>query len=126
MGRMDGGTQAGIAQGGVNVSHGQRQRLSIARAVCREPEIYLFDDSFSALDYQTDRRLREALEHSAHGATRLIVAQCIGTIRHADKIIVLEDGRIAGMGTHEELLGACRTYQEIARSQLSEEEMKHA
>ena len=126
MGRMDGGTQAGIAQGGVNVSHGQRQRLSIARAVCREPEIYLFDDSFSALDYQTDRRLREALEHSAHGATRLIVAQCIGTICHADKIIVLEDGRIAGMGTHEELLGACRTYQEIARSQLSEEEMKHA
>ena len=126
MGRMDGGTQAGIAQGGVNVSHGQRQRLSIARAVCREPEIYLFDDSFSALDYQTDRRLREALEHSAHGATRLIVAQCIGTIRHADKIIVLEDGRIAGMGTHEELLGTCRTYQEIARSQLSEEEMKHA
>ena len=123
---MDGGTQAGIAQGGVNVSRGQRQRLSIARAVCREPEIYLFDDSFSALDYQTDRRLREALEHSAHGATRLIVAQCIGTIRHADKIIVLEDGRIAGMGTHEELLGACRTYQEIARSQLSEEEMKHA
>lgn len=123
---MDGGTQAGIAQGGVNVSHGQRQRLSIARAVCREPEIYLFDDSFSALDYQTDRRLREALEHSAHGATRLIVAQCIGTIRHADKIIVLEDGRIAGMGTHEELLGTCRTYQEIARSQLSEEEMKHA
>ena len=126
VGRMDGGTQAGIAQGGVNVSRGQRQRLSIARAVCREPEIYLFDDSFSALDYQTDRRLREALEHSAHGATRLIVAQCIGTIRHADKIIVLEDGRIAGMGTHEELLGACRTYQEIARSQLSEEEMKHA
>ena len=126
VGRMDGGTQAGIAQGGVNVSGGQRQRLSIARAVCREPEIYLFDDSFSALDYQTDRRLREALEHSAHGATRLIVAQCIGTIRHADKIIVLEDGRIAGMGTHEELLGTCRTYQEIARSQLSEEEMKHA
>ena len=123
---MDGGTQAGIAQGGVNVSRGQRQRLSIARAVCREPEIYLFDDSFSALDYQTDRRLREALEHSAHGATRLIVAQCIGPIRHADKIIVLEDGRIAGMGTHEELLGTCRTYQEIARSQLSEEEMKHA
>ena len=123
---MDGGTQAGIAQGGVNVSGGQRQRLSIARAVCREPEIYLFDDSFSALDYQTDRRLREALERSAHGATRLIVAQCIGTIRHADKIIVLEDGRIAGMGTHEELLGTCRTYQEIARSQLSEEEMKHA
>ena len=126
MGRMDGGTQAGIAQGGVNVSRGQRQRLSIARAVCREPEIYLFDDSFSALDYQTDRRLREALEHSAHGATRLIVAQRIGTIRRADKIIVLEDGHVADMGTHEELLGACRTYQEIARSQLSEEEMKHA
>lgn len=123
MGRMDGGTQAGIAQGGVNVSHGQRQRLSIARAVCREPEIYLFDDSFSALDYQTDRRLREALEHSAHGATRLIVAQRIGTIRHADKIVVLDEGRAVGIGTHEELMKTCPVYREIAMSQLSAEEL---
>ena len=120
---MDGGTQAGIAQGGVNVSHGQRQRLSIARAVCREPEIYLFDDSFSALDYQTDRRLREALEHSAHGATRLIVAQRIGTIMSADRIVVLDEGRVVGIGTHRELLKSCEVYRQIALSQLSEEEL---
>lgn len=123
--RMTGGVRAKISQGGVNVSGGQRQRLSIARAVCKQPEIYIFDDSFSALDYKTDRLLRKALEERAKDATKLIVAQRIGTIRHADKIIVLEDGEIAGMGTHAELLKSCRVYQEIARSQMSEEELKH-
>ena len=124
--RMNGGIQAEIAQGGVNVSGGQRQRLSIARAVCKKPEIYIFDDSFSALDYQTDRLLRQALEREAKDATKLIVAQRIGTIRHADQIIVLENGTIAGMGTHEELLKTCGVYQEIARSQMSEEELQDA
>ena len=124
--RMNGGIQAEIAQGGVNVSGGQRQRLSIARAVCKKPEIYIFDDSFSALDYQTDRLLRQALEREAKDATKLIVAQRIGTIRHADQIIVLENGNIAGMGTHEELLKTCGVYQEIARSQMSEEELQDA
>lgn len=124
--RMNGGIQAEIAQGGVNVSGGQRQRLSIARAVCKKSEIYIFDDSFSALDYQTDRLLRQALEREAKDATKLIVTQRIGTIRHADKIIVLEDGKIAGMGTHAELLKTCRVYQEIARSQMSEEELQDA
>ena len=124
--RMNGGIQAEIAQGGVNVSGGQRQRLSIARAVCKKPEIYIFDDSFSALDYQTDRQLRQALEREAKDATKLIVAQRIGTIRHADQIIVLENGTIAGMGTHEELLKTCGVYQEIARSQMSEEELQDA
>lgn len=123
--RMTGGTDGEIAQGGVNVSGGQRQRLSIARAVCKDPEIYIFDDSFSALDYKTDRRLRQELERCAEEATKLIVAQRIGTIRHADKIIVLADGKIAGMGTHTELLESCRDYQEIARSQMSEEELRH-
>lgn len=124
--RMNGSIQAEIAQGGVNVSGGQRQRLSIARAVCKKPEIYIFDDSFSALDYQTDRLLRQALEREAKNATKLIVAQRIGTIRHADQIIVLEDGKIAGMGTHAELLKTCKVYQEIARSQMSEEELQDA
>ena len=124
--RMNGGIQAEIAQGGVNVSGGQRQRLSIARAVCKKPEIYIFDDSFSALDYQTDRLLRQALEREAKDATKLIVAQRIGTIRHADQIIVLENGNIAGMGTHEELLKTCGVYQEIARSQMSKEELQDA
>lgn len=112
--------------GGVNVSGGQRQRLSIARAVCKDPEIYIFDDSFSALDYKTDRMLRRELERCAREATKLIVAQRIGTICHADKIIVLVDGKIAGMGTHDELIGSCQVYQEIARSQMSEEELRHA
>ena len=124
--RMNGCIQAEIAQGGVNVSGGQRQRLSIARAVCKKPEIYIFDDSFSALDYQTDRLLRQALEREAKNATTLIVAQRIGTIRHADQIIVLEDGKIAGMGTHAELLKTCKVYQEIARSQMSKEELQDA
>lgn len=125
MGRMSGGLDARVARGGVNVSGGQRQRLSIARAVCKKPGVYIFDDSFSALDYQTDRLLRQALEERSAGATKLIVAQRIGTIRHADQIIVLEDGRIAGRGTHGELLKTCPAYQEIARSQLTEEELAH-
>lgn len=124
--RMAGGVNGEIAQGGVNVSGGQRQRLSIARAVCKDPEIYIFDDSFSALDYKTDRMLRRELERCAREATKLIVAQRIGTICHADKIIVLVDGKIAGMGTHDELMGSCQVYQEIARSQMSEEELRHA
>lgn len=124
--KMAGGTDGEIAQGGVNVSGGQRQRLSIARAVCKDPEIYIFDDSFSALDYKTDRLLRQELERCAKEATKLIVAQRIGTIRHADNIIVLSDGKIAGMGTHAELLKSCRVYQEIARFQMSEEELRHA
>lgn len=124
--KMDGQYEAHIAQGGTNVSGGQKQRLSIARAICRKAEIYIFDDTFSALDYKTDRTLRKALNDRLSQATKIIVAQRIGTIRNADKIIVLDGGRIAGMGTHDELLKTCRTYQEIARSQLSEEELKHA
>lgn len=120
-----GGPDARIAQGGLNVSGGQRQRLSIARAVCKKPGIYIFDDSFSALDYKTDRLLRQALGEQSADATKLIVAQRIGTIRNADQIIVLEDGRIAGCGTHGELLKTCPAYQEIARSQLTEEELAH-
>lgn len=123
--RMSGGLDVRIARGGVNVSGGQRQRLSIARAVCKKPNIYIFDDSFSALDYKTDRLLRQALEDQPADATKLIVAQRIGTIRHADQIIVLEDGRMAGHGTHAELLKTCRVYQEIAYSQLTEEELTH-
>lgn len=124
--KMDGGINARIAQGGSNVSGGQKQRLSIARAICRRPEIYIFDDSFSALDYKTDRILRGALNTKLSGATKLIVAQRIGTIRNADKIIVLEDGKIAGIGTHTQLMKSCPAYQEIARSQLSEEELNYA
>ena len=122
--RMEGGIEAHIAQGGTNISGGQKQRLSIARAVCMDPEIYIFDDSFSALDYKTDRTLRRALRDVSGDATVFIVAQRIGTIRDADTIIVLDDGRIAGMGTHEELISSCDTYREIARSQLSEEELQ--
>lgn len=114
---------ADIAQGGTNVSGGQKQRISIARAVCRKPEIYIFDDSFSALDYKTDRILRSVLKEETDGTTTLIVAQRIGTIIDADKIIVLDEGEIAGMGTHEELMKNCRIYQEIAYSQLSKEEL---
>ena len=115
-----------IAQGGNNLSGGQKQRVSIARAVYRSPDIFLFDDSFSALDYKTDRALRQALNVECAGSTRLIVGQRIGTIRHSDKIIVLEDGEIVGMGKHEELLKNCETYKQIALSQLSEEELKSA
>lgn len=112
-----------VAQGGTNFSGGQKQRLSIARAIARKPEILIFDDSFSALDYKTDRILRKALDEKCSGITRIIVAQRIGTIRDADKIIVLEDGKIAGMGTHKQLMENCDVYQQIALSQLSKEEL---
>jgi len=121
--KMDGGYGAAIAQGGLNVSGGQKQRIAIARAVCKKPEIFIFDDSFSALDYKTDRTLRTVLKEETAEATRLIVAQRIGTIRDADKIIVLDEGRMAGMGTHDELMKSCAVYQEIAYSQLSKEEL---
>ncbi len=124
--KMDGTYNARIAQGGANVSGGQKQRLSIARAVYRHAEIYIFDDTFSALDYKTDRALRTALNRELADATKIIVAQRIGTIRNADKILVLDDGKIVGMGTHDDLLRTCKTYQEIARSQLSEEELQNA
>lgn len=114
-----------VAQGGTNLSGGQKQRLCIARAVCRNPEILIFDDSFSALDYKTDRLLRETLKKETAGTTNIIVAQRIGTIKDADKIIVLSDGKIAGIGKHRELLENCEIYHEIALSQLSEEELGH-
>jgi len=124
--KMENTYNASISQGGSNVSGGQKQRLSIARAICRKPEIYIFDDSFSALDYKTDRKLRSVLKHEISNATNLIVAQRIGTIIDADKIIVLDEGQIAGMGTHNELMTKCRVYQEIAYSQLSKEELANA
>ncbi len=117
---------ASISQGGKNVSGGQKQRLSIARAICRRPEIYIFDDSFSALDYKTDRKLRSVLKSEIKGATNLIVAQRIGTIIDADKIIVLDEGKIVGIGTHNYLMKTCKVYQEIAYSQLSKEELVNA
>lgn len=118
--------QAPIAQGGSNVSGGQKQRLSIARAIAKDPEIYIFDDSFSALDYKTDVTLRNALQKETHGSTTLIVAQRISTILHADQIIVLDEGNVVGKGTHEELLKTCPVYQQIAKSQLSEDDLKKA
>lgn len=121
---MEGAYDAHIAQGGTNVSGGQKQRLSIARAVCRHPEIYIFDDSFSALDYKTDKLLRAALRKEAGDATCMIVAQRIGTIRDADLIVVLEDGKCVGQGTHEVLMQTCEVYKEIAYSQLSKEELE--
>ncbi len=124
--KMENTYKASIAQGGTNVSGGQRQRLSIARAICRKPKIYIFDDSFSALDYKTDRKLRSVLKKETKGATNLIVAQRIGTIIDADKIIVLDEGQIVGMGTHKELMENCKVYQEIAYSQLSKEELASA
>lgn len=120
---MPGKTQAAIAQGGTNVSGGQRQRLAIARAICRKPEIFIFDDSFSALDFKTDKTLREALAKATANATKLIVAQRVGTIMDADKIIVLDNGVQVGEGTHGELMKSCEVYREIALSQLSEEEL---
>ena len=120
---LDDGLDAFVAQGGTNLSGGQKQRLSIARAICRKPEILIFDDSFSALDYKTDRALRETLERACADATRIIVAQRIGTIRDADRIVVLEEGHIAGIGTHDELMKDCEVYQQIALSQLSKEEL---
>ena len=121
--KMTGSYDGFVAQGGANLSGGQKQRLSIARAVCRHPEIFIFDDSFSALDYKTDRKLRETLAKDCKDATKLIVAQRIGTIRDADRILVISDGKIVGMGTHDELMKNCETYQQIALSQLSKEEL---
>ncbi len=121
--KMDGTYDAYIAQLGGNLSGGQKQRLSIARAIARKPEILIFDDSFSALDYKTDSILRKELDEKCSDTTRIIVAQRIGTIRNADQILVLEDGKLAGMGTHEELMNNCSVYQQIALSQLSKEEL---
>lgn len=121
--RMANGVDSRIAQGGTNVSGGQKQRLSIARAVARRPEIFIFDDSFSALDYKTDKKLRAALKKHTGKVTKFIVAQRIGTIKDADKIIVLDNGIMVGMGTHDELLKNCPVYKEIALSQLSKEEL---
>ena len=124
--KMDGKLDAHIARGGTNVSGGQKQRLSIARAIARNPEIYIFDDTFSALDYQTDAKLRKELKKYTKEATCLIVAQRIGTIINADKIIVLEKGKCVGIGTHKELLKNCDVYKEIALSQFREEELENA
>lgn len=118
------GIDTQISEGGSNLSGGQKQRLAIARAIIRHPEVYIFDDSFSALDYQTDAKLRAALYDVTRQATVLIVAQRVGTIRHADKIIVLNEGQVVGTGTHEELLETCPVYYDIASSQLTEEELK--
>ena len=124
--KMEDNYQAHIARGGTNVSGGQKQRLAIARAIARDPEIYIFDDSFSALDYKTDSVLRKELKKYTKDATSMIVAQRIGTIMHADKIVVLDEGECVGIGTHKELLKTCDVYKEIALSQLSEEELKDA
>ena len=121
--KLDGGLHAPIAQGGTNVSGGQKQRLSIARAIIRKPEIFIFDDSFSALDFTTDAKLRAALRAATKGKTVLIVAQRISTILNADKIVVLDEGRVVGQGTHSELMKTCQVYREIASSQLSEQEL---
>ncbi len=124
--KMDGQYDAHIARGGTNVSGGQKQRLAIARAIARDPEIYIFDDSFSALDYKTDATLRKELKKYTKDATSMIVAQRIGTIINADKIVVLENGNCVGIGTHKELLKNCDVYKEIALSQLSKEELDNA
>ena len=124
--KLDDGINSMVSQGGTNYSGGQKQRLSIARAIAKDPEIYIFDDSFSALDYKTDAKLRHDLRAYAKDATMLIVAQRIGTILNADKIIVLESGKCVGMGTHKELLENCDVYKQIALSQISEEELKNA
>lgn len=123
---MDKKYDSHIARGGTNVSGGQKQRLSIARAIAKNPEIYIFDDSFSALDYKTDKELRKELKKYTKDATVMIVAQRIGTIINADKIVVLDEGKCVGIGTHKELLKNCEVYKEIALSQLSKEELEHA
>ncbi len=123
---LEGGYEAHVSQGGTNLSGGQKQRVAIARAVAREAEILIFDESFSALDYKTDRELRKQLAEQTIGSTTFIVTQRIGTIRHADKIIVLDQGQVVGIGTHDELLKNCTVYQEIASSQLSKEELNYA
>ncbi len=124
--KMEGSYNAHIARGGTNISGGQKQRLSISRAIARDPEIYIFDDAFSALDYKTDAILRRELKKYTKDATILIVAQRIGTILNADKIVVLDNGKVVGIGTHKELLKNCKVYKEIALSQLSKEELEHA
>ena len=124
--KLDDGINSHIARGGTNVSGGQKQRLSIARAIAKNPEIYIFDDTFSALDYKTDLSLRKALKKYTKDATTLIVAQRIGTIMNADKIVVLDKGECVGIGTHKELLNTCEVYKEIAYSQLSKEELENA
>ena len=124
--KMQDGVNSEIAQGGTNVSGGQKQRLSIARAIAREPEIYIFDDTFSALDYKTDYVLRKELNQKTKDSTKFIVAQRIGTIKDADQIVVLDEGKVAGIGNHKELLKTCKVYQEIAESQLSKEEIENA
>lgn len=116
---MDGGLQAEISQGGSNLSGGQRQRLAIARAIVKNPAVYVFDDSFSALDYATDARLRQALRSRTRDSVVLVVAQRVATVRYADSIVVLEAGRVVGVGSHDELLDTCPTYQEIVSSQLA-------
>lgn len=123
IGEMEGGFNHVISQGGTNVSGGQKQRLSIARALVRKPEIYIFDDSFSALDFKTDAKLRAALKKETADATVIIIAQRVATVMDADRIIVIDDGEIAGMGNHKELLNTCKVYYEIVSSQLSEEEL---
>ncbi len=123
--KMDDAYKTHLASGGTNVSGGQKQRLSIARAIAKDPEIYIFDDSFSALDYKTDATLRHELKKYTKEATSMIVAQRIGTIMHADKIVVLDNGKCVGMGTHKELLASCEVYREIALSQLSKEELEN-
>ena len=120
---MPDGFDSEVAQGGVNFSGGQKQRLAIARALVRRPEIYIFDDSFSALDFRTESRLRRALKDETAGATVIIVAQRVATVMDADRIIVLEKGTVAGIGTHEELMKDCNVYREIVLSQVSEEEL---
>ena len=121
--RLEDGYETAISQGGTNVSGGQRQRLSIARALVKKAPIYIFDDTFSALDFKTDARLRKALGQYTDKATVLIVAQRVSTIMHANQIVVLDEGRVVGIGTHEQLLDTCDTYREIAQSQLSKEEL---
>lgn len=120
---MPGQLEAPIDQGGTNVSGGQRQRLAIARAIVKHPRIYVFDESFSALDFKTDLNLRMALQPETRGSTVFIVSQRVGTIMHADQIVVLDSGAIAGIGTHEELMETCETYREIVYSQLTREEV---
>ena len=121
--KMEKGYETLMTEGGTNVSGGQKQRLSIARAIARDPEFYIFDDSFSALDYKTDSILRKELKKHTKDVTTLIVAQRIGTIINSDKILVLEDGKCVGQGTHKELLENCEVYKQIALSQLSKEEL---
>jgi ATP-binding cassette subfamily B protein len=120
---MADGFESEIAQGGTNVSGGQKQRLSIARALVRKPEIYIFDDSFSALDFKTDAKLRAALRRETRDATVLIVSQRVSTVMDADQILVLDEGRLVGVGTHRELMRTCEVYREIVSSQLSSEEI---